>query len=123
MVKIVAVLSKTPGVGNHCRAEQLGLKLVKGFIVFLFLKLKIIIIIIDNFCIYSAILWCTQTDCALHSPTFSKFHKHNTYNYDEPNVQFWWTDMGGKGKKDEHNPVTTLTNSTVDCSAEMYHRI
>ena len=32
---------------------------------------------------YSAILWCTQTHCALqHSPTFSKFHKHNAYNYD-----------------------------------------
>lgn len=46
-----------------------------------------------------------------------------TASNDEPNVQFWWTDMEGKGKKDEHNPVTTLTNSTVDCSAEMYHRI
>ena len=33
--------------------------------------------------LYSASLWCTQTHCALqHSPTFSKFHKHNTYNYD-----------------------------------------
>ena len=33
--------------------------------------------------LYSAILWCTQTHCTLwHSPTFSKFYKHNTYNYD-----------------------------------------
>ena len=64
--------------------------------------IHIIIIIIDNFCIvlfsavtkltafynilqllYSAILWCNQTHCSLqYSPTFSKFHKHNTYNYD-----------------------------------------
>ena len=29
---------------------------------------------------YSAILWGTQTHCALqYSPTFSKFHKHNIY--------------------------------------------
>ena len=34
----------------------------------------IIIIIRDNFCRYSAILWCAQTHCASqHSPTFSKF--------------------------------------------------
>ena len=40
-----------------------------------------IVIIIDNFCI--ALFSGTQTHCALqHSPTISKFHKHNTYNYD-----------------------------------------
>ena len=37
----------------------------------------------NRWLLYSAILWCTQTPCALqHSPTFSKFHKHNTYNFD-----------------------------------------
>jgi len=40
------------------------------------------IIIIDKL-LYSAILWCTHTHCALqHSSAFSKFHKHKTYNYD-----------------------------------------
>ena len=42
---------------------------------------------------YSAILWCTQTHCALqHSPTFSRFHKHNSYNLLQLtmyNIQVW----------------------------------
>ena len=43
----------------------------------------IIIIIIDNFCIalFSGVPKLTAL-YNQHSPTFSKFHKHNTYNYD-----------------------------------------
>ena len=37
----------------------------------------------NRYILYVAILWCTQTHCALqHSPTLSKFHKRNTYNHD-----------------------------------------
>ena len=40
----------------------------------------VLIIIIDDFCI--ALFSGVPKLCALHAPTFSKFHKHNTYNYD-----------------------------------------
>ena len=33
--------------------------------------------------LHSTVFWWTQTHCALqHSRTFSKFHKHNKYDYD-----------------------------------------
>ena len=50
--------------------------------------LVFIIIIIDNFCI--ALFSCVQTHCALqHSPTFSKFHKHYTFNYDNHSLKWY----------------------------------
>ena len=40
--------------------------------------MMIIIIIIGTFSVSSAILWCTQTHCALqYSPTFSKLSEKN----------------------------------------------
>ena len=55
---------------------------LSGKVVAYIIIIIIITIIIDNFCValFSGV---HKTHCALqHSATFSKFHKRNTYNYD-----------------------------------------